>query len=164
MRWIAVLALFVLAACTTEEASRVADDPTTTPGPARHDEDADGWFLRSISDDGKTLAIQYTMSGVASGCEKEGDSYADESADEVVVHAVKSVLDDRNVPCTEELAYVDATITLKEPLGDRLLLGCLQTWEQDESPEAVGDKQGEHKFCRNTARGDAGAPPPGGNY
>lgn len=159
-----MLALLVLAACTTEQASRVAGDPTTTPAPARHEEDADGWFLRSISDDGKTLEIQYTMSGVASGCEKEGDSYAEESADEVVVHAVKSVLDDRNAPCTEELAYVNATIALKEPLGDRLLLGCLQTWEQDELPEAVGDKRGEDKYCRTISRGEAGAPPPGGDY
>ena len=164
MRRIAAAVLLLLAACATREASRVAGDPTTTPEASRHDEDADGWFLRSISQDQKTLEIQYTMSGVASGCERKGNSYAEESAEQVVVHAVKSVLDDRNVPCTEELAYVDATITLDEPLGDRLLLGCLQTWEQDEFPDAVGDERGEDKFCRGTTRGAADAPPAGGDY
>ena len=157
MKRIVVIATLALAACTTREASRVAGDPTPQPG--RHDEDADGWFLRSISDDEKTIGIEYTMSGVASGCEKQGESYAEESADEVVVHAVKSVLDDRDVPCTEELAYVEATITLNAPLGDRLLLGCLQAWEEDEFPDAVSNDRGEDKYCRSTHRGDTEAPP-----
>lgn len=156
MRRIVALAWLALAACATNDASRVAGDPT--PQPARHDEDADGWFLRSISDDEKTIGIEYTMSGVASGCEKQGESYAEESADEIVVHAVKSVIDDRNVACTEELAYVKATISLDAPLGDRLLLGCLQAWEKDEFPDAVSDERGEDKYCRNTQRGDTGAP------
>jgi hypothetical protein len=156
MRLVLVLLLVGLTACMTEQASRVAGDHT--PQPARHDEDADGWFLRSISEDGKTLEIEYTMSGVASGCEEEGESYAEESDDEVIVHAVKSVLDDRNAPCTEELAHVDATITLKVPLGDRLLLGCLQKYEREQYPEAASDKRGEAKLCRSTSRGKHDAP------
>jgi hypothetical protein len=154
--------MVVLAGCTAREASRVAGEPTLQPGatsePGRHSEDTDGWFLRSVSDDGRTIGIAYTISGVATGCEKQGRSYADESRHEVTIHAVKSVTDDRNMPCTEELGYVGTTVVLDEPLGTRLLLGCLQTWEQDEFAEEASTKQGENRMCRDRTRGESGLP------
>jgi hypothetical protein len=119
-----IAALFVLSACSPE-ASRVADgpSPTVTTAGGYRDEPVE-WFLRSISDDGKTIALTYQMSGVASECEREGRTSATESADRVVVTARKSVTLDRNRACTEELAYVKAEVTLEQPLGERSLVGC----------------------------------------
>ena len=109
-----------LGACN-DGASRIASSPT--PDTARRDEPTE-WFLRSISADGKTVAFVYTMSGVASDCEHEGRANVDETDERVMIIAHKSVTLDRDRACTEELAYIDETVDLKDPLGDRDLVGC----------------------------------------
>lgn len=82
------------------------------------------WYLRSIDPDGRTVQLVYTMSGVASGCEREASASVEQTADKVVVTAYKSVSLDTNRACTEEFAYIEESVTLDEPLGDRPLVGC----------------------------------------
>ena len=120
-----LLVLFVaLAACGPQEAGTIAEpSPTKEPSNAMEPE-ATEWFLRSISEDGKTIAFVYTMSGVASGCQKEGTPDVEESDDVVIVTANKLMTTDKMRACTEEAAYVDDTVTLDEPLGSRALVGC----------------------------------------
>ena len=114
-----VFIAFAAGACSSE----VAPEPTSGGRPARSNVTTE-WFLRSISSDGKTIAIVYTMSGVASGCEREGSAFGGEERDKVTVLAYKSVTNDKNKACTEELAYVDEAVTLRRSLGDRALVGC----------------------------------------
>jgi hypothetical protein len=122
---LATVLVFALSGCGVEGMSRLA---RSSPSPAAtasdyKDEPVD-WFLKSISGDGQTIAIVYTMSGVASGCQREGVAVVEESSDKVTITAIKEVTTDRNRPCTEELAYVDETATLGQPLGERALVGC----------------------------------------
>ena len=102
------------------------DSPDTSPSPTddvRRPEPTE-WYLRSISDDGTTIAFVYTMSGVASECELEGEPAVNEREDEVEITAYKMVTTDSERACTEELAYIDEVIELAQPLGDRELVGC----------------------------------------
>lgn len=82
------------------------------------------WYLRSIDPDDRTIHLVYTMSGVASGCEREAAATVEQTADRVIVTAYKSVSLDTNRACTEEFAYIEESVTLDEPLGDRPLVGC----------------------------------------
>lgn len=108
---------------------------------SRRDEAVD-WYLRSIEPDQPTINIVYTMSGVASGCERKGRITANETDDKVEILAYKSVTTDRNLACTEELAYVEETAKLRRPLGDRALVGC-----------RVGkDDPSEDQVCRDPER------------
>ena len=160
MRAFFVLALMMLAACSSE-ASRVADNPTPTPSGGYRDESVE-WFLRAISDDGKTIEFTYQMSGVASGCQREGKPSVEQSGDRVVVSAHKSVTLDRARACTEELAYVKASVKLDEPLGERALVGC----------RPGKTERSEDEICRDLKRsqdagvfeGDASPPPAGVGY
>jgi hypothetical protein len=86
--------------------------------------EATEWYLRSISDDGTTIAFVYTMSGVASECEVEDVPAVTESDDQVEITAYKLVTTDTDRACTEELAYIDEVVELSQPLGDRDLVGC----------------------------------------
>jgi len=123
---LAALLVFVLAACGTEGASRLAGSGSPSPIATASDykDEPVDWFLKSISGDGIKIAIVYTMSGVASGCQREGDAVVEETKDKVTITATKTVTTDRDRACTEELAYVDDTGELGEPLGDRALVGC----------------------------------------
>jgi hypothetical protein len=116
-----VLAVLVAFGACSDGASRIASSPT--PDTARRDEPTE-WFLRSVSGDGKTIAFVYRMSGVASDCEHEGRATVDESDDRVMIIAHKSVTLDRDRACTEELAYVDESVQLADPSGERSLVGC----------------------------------------
>ncbi len=123
---LASVLVFALAGCGTEGASRLAgsNSPSPTAAASDYKDEPVDWFLKSISGDGRTIAIVYTMSGVASGCQREGDAVVEETEDKVTITAIKMVTTDRDRPCTEELAYVDETAILGEPLGDRALVGC----------------------------------------
>ncbi len=110
--------LLLLAGCASG-----GNGATPSEEPDRRDV-ATEWYLRSISSDGRTINVVYTMSGVASDCEREGRVFAEESTAKVVVAAHKSVTTDRNRACTEELGYVEGSARLEEPLGDRSLVGC----------------------------------------
>lgn len=119
-RWAALLcALVPLVACAKSSGPNVA---SLSP-PVFRDEATD-WFLRSISADGRTIAIVYTISGMASRCQRSGHAFADESADKVFVIAYKSVNRAAAGGCTEELGYIDATVRLRMSLGRRALVGC----------------------------------------
>lgn len=72
----------------------------------------------------RTINFVYTISGVASGCEASGSSYTRALPGRVEVVAQKSVSLDRGRACTEELGYVEESVTLDEPLGQRALVGC----------------------------------------
>jgi hypothetical protein len=120
VRRFVVAALLLLTACS---AAPTAKPSPTASNPRRRDEAAQ-WYLRSISEDGRSIAIVYTVSGVASDCQRPGAAFADESAEKVAVVAYKSVSLDRNRPCTEELGFIDRTVLLKAPLGSRALVGC----------------------------------------
>lgn len=109
----------VLGACGSDG----APDATPTGGDGRRDQPTE-WFLRSISDDERTVAVVYTISGVASDCEREGRVVAEETDDKVTVTALKSVTLDRNRACTEELGYVEGSVRLDQPLSNRALVGC----------------------------------------
>jgi hypothetical protein len=153
MRRAALVLVVLLSSCAGRQASRVAGDetpsPTATGEPGRHDVRTE-WFLRGISDDGRTIHVVYTMSGVASGCEKAVGASAREERDRVNVGAFKSVIDDTSRPCTEELGYIDASVTLKEPIGSRALVGC-RPRRSDLSEDSV---------CRDPKRCEqAGIPP-----
>jgi hypothetical protein len=110
---------FLLGAC----ASDGAPDASPRDRTGRQDVAVE-WYLRSISEEDRRIDIVYTISGVASGCERKGTASADESEAAVAVRAVKSVTTDRDRACTEELGYVEESVTLDEPLGDRALVGC----------------------------------------
>ncbi len=118
--------MLVLVGCGTEGATRLAGSgsPSPTPTASDYKDEPVDWFLKSISGDGLEIAIVYTMSGVASGCQREGLAVVEETKDVVVITAIKEVTTDGDRPCTEELAYVDGTGELGEPLGDRALVGC----------------------------------------
>lgn len=95
------------------------------------------------------------MSGVASQCQREGTPRVEESDDAVTIQAMKQMTTDQNRACTEELGYIDETIELEAPLGDRKLQGC----------EPTADLQDENKHCRDLERSrNAGvfefSPPP----
>src|SRR5947207_7793085 len=112
MRRAIALLMLAVAACSSKP-------PQATPAPtapAYRDEGTD-WYLRSISADGRKVSIVYTISGAASGCEKKGFPFTDESPEKVFVIAYKSVARDKKRPCTQELGYIDATVTLRAPLG-----------------------------------------------
>jgi hypothetical protein len=143
MRYIACLLLLLFGACGND-ASQIAASPS--PG-AAHRSEPTQWFLRSISDDGKTIAFVYQMSGVASDCQREGTASLAQQADRVIVTAHRSVTLDNNRACTEELAYVDETVTLTKVLGKRLLIGCRPGYLEDT----------EDAICRDLDRSrDAG--------
>jgi hypothetical protein len=135
---LASVLVFVLAGCGVEGASRLAgsNSPSPTATASDYRDEPVEWFLKSISGDGRKIAIVYTMSGVASGCQREGDAVVEETKDKVTITAIKMVTTDRNRPCTEELAYVDDTGELGEPLGDRALVGC-RVGKTDPSENAV---------------------------
>ncbi len=105
----ATIVLVLLAACSAE-----SDTPRRN--------EATQWFPRSI--DGRTINLVYTISGVASDCERKGRAVVEESADSVRIIAYKSVTTDRNRACTEELSYIEESVTLDRRLGTRALLGC----------------------------------------
>ncbi len=154
---IASILLFALAGCGTEQAFRVSGSPSPSPAqtPSDYMDEPTDWFIKSISADGRSIAIVYTMSGVASGCEREGEAKVVETDDKVTITAIKSVIKNRNRPCTEELGYIDETASLEKPLGDRALVGC-----------RVGRTEpSENDVCRNIERSRAyGIPvdgPPG---
>lgn len=109
-----LVALVALTACGS-------DEPTAEPGRRYQTTE---WYLRSYTDDQRTFWIVYTISGVASNCEREGRAFAEESSENVVLTAQKSVTLDRQRACTEELGYVESRVRLKRPLGDRALVGC----------------------------------------
>lgn len=123
---LAAVLVFIVTACGTEQSARVAGSgsPSPTATALDYKDEPVDWFLKSISGDGKKIVIVYTMSGVASGCQREGDPVVEETNDKVTITAIKLVTTDRDRPCTEELAYVDETAMLGEPLGDRALVGC----------------------------------------
>ncbi len=142
-RAIVVATLIALGACSSEATRVTADptptDPTASPELERRDVATD-WYVKRI--DGATVAFVYTMSGVASGCEKEGIARVTEDEEGVTITANKSVLVDDGRPCTEELAIVDAQVVLEEPLGKRQLRGCMPT----------ADLQNENATCRDLGR------------
>ncbi len=121
MRWPTCLFVLLLLSGCGNDASQITASPTPDSG---YRQEPTEWFLRSISDDGKTIAFVYQMSGVASECEREGRPEVNELAKRVILTAHKAVTLDTDRACTEELAYVDETITLEKPLGERFLLGC----------------------------------------
>jgi len=127
----------VLGACASDS----TPDATPTAGDGRRDQPTE-WFLRSISGDDRTIAVVYTISGVASGCEREGRVVAEETGDKVTVTALKSVTLGRNRACTEELGYVEGSDRLDQPLGDRALVGC--------RPGSLDAS--EDRVCRDLAR------------
>ncbi len=119
VRRLALAVAVVLGACASDR----TPDATPTAGDGRRDQPTE-WFLRSISDDGRTIAVVYTISGVASDCERKGRVVAEEDGEQVRVTALKSVTLDRNRACTEELGYVEGSVRLDQSLGDRALVGC----------------------------------------
>lgn len=121
-RFLAGAALALAAMGCGSDAPGTADP--TTPGDSNRRNVATEWYLRSISEDGRTINVVYTMSGVASGCERKGFGSADVSAGKVAVTTYKSVTLDRNRACTEELGYIEESVALDDPLGDRALVGC----------------------------------------
>jgi len=127
-----VVVALALAACGTD----TSGTPTPTAGDDERRDVATEWYLRSISDDGRTINLVYTMSGVASGCERKGSARAEEASDKVVLIAYKSVTLGRNRACTQELAYVEDSVVLDQPLGDRALVGC-RPGRSDPSEDAV---------------------------
>jgi hypothetical protein len=130
-------AFVVLVACGSDGAPDVSP-----PGDGGRRNEATEWYLRAIADDGRRIDVVYTISGVASDCERKGEARAEESADEVVVTAFKSVTLDRNRACTEELGFVEESVTLGEPLGERALVGC--------RPGKLGPS--EDRVCRDLER------------
>jgi hypothetical protein len=140
--------VFLVIAVSCSKASPPTSSPAPTPK-GDYKTKATDWFLQSISSDGRTLSIVYTMSGVASGCERKATAQAVESADKVIVTANKSVLQG-NHACTEELGYIDAFVTLNSPLGSRTLVGCRV------GKQAVS----ENSVCRDVERGRRGGVPP----
>src|SRR5438094_9659973 len=148
-RWL-VLALLIGAVGCSKVAAPAATTPAATRSPAGdYKTQATDWYLRSISADGRTLSIVYTMSGVASGCERKATTFAVESADKVIVTANKSVLQGEH-PCTQELGFIDATVKLNAKLGNRALVGC-----------RVGKTAStEDKTCRDIERGSRNGDPP----
>jgi hypothetical protein len=149
-RRLVATAVVLCAAACAKQANR-ATEPTPSPTPVgNYKAEATDWALRSIGADGRTISIQYTMSGVASGCQRRGATTADESADKVVVTTHKLVLQDRNRPCTEELGYIDAVVVLNSPLRARALVGCRPP-RNDVSEDSV---------CRDRGRAQGFAPQP----
>jgi hypothetical protein len=114
-----------------------------------YEDRATDWYLRGISRDGRTLSITYTITGVASGCERKGHASAHELSGAVNVVAYKSVNRGAN-QCTEELGFIDGVVTLRSPLGSRYLVGC----RGEKTPELYGD----NKLCRDVSRAK-GFPP-----
>lgn len=106
------------------------------------------WFLVGVSADERTLEIVYTMSGVASECQRKGGVEARESEHRVTVRAHKEV-NPSATGCTLELVTVDEAVTLEDPLGERELLGCL--------PGSADPN--EDKTCRDLDRGPSFQPP-----
>jgi hypothetical protein len=108
---LAVVACVLVSCGSGDEAEKRTSKPTD-------------WYLRSVSADGRTINFVYTISGVASDCERKGRAKVEESDETVRIIAYKSVTSDRNRACTEELGYIDESVTLARPLGRRALLGC----------------------------------------
>jgi hypothetical protein len=135
MKRIVVAAMCLAVASCGDDASRLAD----STGAAERRVEATEWFLRSISTDGRNIAFVYQMSGVASDCQREATPAVDESSERVVIAANRSVTLDRDRACTEELAYVDETVGLAEPLGDRSLVGCRPGKTASEEDEICRD-------------------------
>jgi hypothetical protein len=134
--------------CAVASCARSTTTTTTSPSPTgEYKPQATEWFLRSIASDGRTVSLVYTMSGVASGCERKGTTAVTELPDKVVVTTNKLVLQGARA-CTEELGYVDVAATLNAPLGSRALVGCRPP-KTDPS---------ENSVCRDRNRG--GALPP----
>ena len=92
----------------------------------------------------------YTISGVASGCERKGSASADESPTRVFLLVHKSVILDKSRPCTEEAGFVDASVVLHAPLQNRALVGC-----------RVVAQASENAYCRDLSRARGFAPPGG---
>lgn len=112
-------AVFLLAGCGREAV------PGASPtGNLAYERRPTEWFLRSISEDGRGIELVYTISGVASGCQREGSVSVEGTEEKVTVIAYKSVLRDGARACTQELAYIEETVTLERPLGEKALVGC----------------------------------------
>jgi hypothetical protein len=106
------------------------------------------------------VAIVYTMSGVASGCERAGRARVAETQDTVVINAFKSVATDRDRPCTEELGYVDESVELDGPLGSRALVGCRPPATDISEDKVCRDLQRSRDFGALGPPTDAPNPPP----
>lgn len=140
-RRLSVAIVCCVAVACTKSTTVSTDAPSPTPA-GDYKPQVTAWSLRSIGSDGRTISIVYTMSGVASDCERKGTTTADESADKVVVSAHKLMRQERGRACTEELAYVDAVVVLNSPLGSRALVGCRPP-RTDESEDGI---------CRDLSR------------
>jgi hypothetical protein len=136
MRRATCLLVILLAACGND-AGRIAASPT--PGSGYRSEPVE-WFLRSIADDGSSIAIVYQMSGVASDCQREGEVSVDAATGKTLVTAHRLVTLDTNRACTEELAYVDEVVTMPRPItDDTILVGCRPGFVTDDEDEICRD-------------------------
>lgn len=122
--------------------------PQRTHEPGRRLEPA-AWYLLDVTNGGRTLRLGYTMSGIASDCQRPGGVKVEENASNVTVTVYRSIATTEQA-CTEELGYFEAVAKLDAPLGDRNLLGC--------APNAEGVPD-DNPHCRDTQRArDAGFP------
>lgn len=77
------------------------------------------WRLDAISPDGRTLLVSTGFGG----CEEYRGTDIDEGADEVLVR-VRLAEPLGVAECTDELHVRQVHVTLDEPLGERVLVGC----------------------------------------
>lgn len=147
MRWALSAGLVLLLGCGAgQQDAGTGPTPSASPGWVRESAE---WFLIEISEEGRSLGLVYTMSGVASDCQREGGVEVEETEERVVVRAYREV-DPAATVCTEELAIANEEVTLETPLGGRALLGCL--------PGSADPAQDE--TCRDLDRGAGYRPPP----
>jgi hypothetical protein len=129
--------ILLLGACAGDDADQIAASPTID---AAFRAEPTEWFLRSIADDGKSIAIVYTMSGVASDCQREGQANADSASGKTAVTAHRLVTLDSTRTCTEELAYVDETVPLPRRINEStILVGCRPGYLDDSEDEVCRD-------------------------
>lgn len=84
------------------------------------------WTLTAISPDGRSLSIEVKMG--SSSCIGFDRTTVTEDTDEVQVqtYASRKVLNLQAV-CTADAQILRLDVQLEEPLGERLLTGCLQS-------------------------------------
>jgi hypothetical protein len=101
------------------------------------------WALERIENENRALVLQLRLSGVASGCMGLDKVDVVETSDEVrVTTYVWGKRPWPADPCTAELAYEQARVTLGQPLGNRDLRGC--------RPETLGGS--DNSLCRDQRR------------
>lgn len=84
------------------------------------------WTVTAISADGRTVSIEVRMG--SSSCVAFDRTTVTEGAQEVQIltYASRKVLD-LSALCTADSQVMHLDVELEEPLGERLLTGCLQS-------------------------------------